>query len=408
MPAATVLPELSVGGPRLASMGIIADLPSGVPAPPDMRDVAWLVADADTGWVIAAKAPHAKLGPASALKTLTALVLIPKVDAQRSYVAQDSDASAAGTRIGLVPGLSYTGRQLFEALLMGSANDAAYLLARLNGGIPQTVADMNAEARRLGALDTVAGNPAGLDTPGQVSSAYDLALIGRAALQDNAFRKYSTTLSVPFPGLPVVTPTATATTTGTATSGATQPTTTTATTAKPTPTGPRLRDADGVLRETYDLSNHNRLLWNYEGTIGVKNGWTDLARRTFIGAAKRNGRTYIVTEMHGLESGASWRPTADLLDWAFAHGDKVRPVGHLVVPGEALPTAIPTPDPTTAAAVATASAPVVAAAGPAGSGIDGDDLAVLGGALGLVVATALGASMWLVRRRRATVRHRTG
>ncbi len=411
VPPATVPPELSVGGPRLASMGVVTDLPPGVPAPPVMRDVSWLVADADTGAVIAAKAPHARLGPASTLKTLTALVLIPRVDSSRSYAADESDASAGGTRIGLVPGLRYSGRQLFEALLMGSANDAAYLLARINGGLTETVADMNAEARRLGALDTVAGDPAGLDTPGQVSSAYDLALFGRAALRSKAFRTYSTTLSVPFPGLPVAKPTPT-TKTGTATR---KPTTTR--TPSPSPTAPRVRDAAGVLRETYDLSNHNRLLWNYPGTIGIKNGWTDQALRTFVGAARRGGRTYIVTEMHGLESGASWRPTAALLDWAFANGARARPVGHLVVPGEALPTVAPTTEtPTTTTtttnegATTRAAEPVRAAGGLGATAASGsrDDLAVLGGTAGLLCAAALTALAWLRRRRRHGARHGTG
>lgn len=398
VPRATVLPELSVGGPRLASMGVITDLPAGVPSPPRMRDVAWLVADADSGEIIAAKAPHARLGPASALKTLTALVLIPKVDADRSYVADDSDAAAAGTRIGLVPGLHYTGRQLFQALLMGSANDAAYLLSRANGGIEQTVADMNAEARRLGALDTVVGNPAGLDTPGQVSSAYDLALFGRAALQDKAFRTYSTTLSVPFPGLPVPKPAKPTTGSSSATESS-------------APAAPRIKDATGTLRETYDLSNHNRLLWNYEGTIGVKNGWTDRALRTYIGAVERDGRTYLVTEMHGLESGASWRPTAALFDWAFAHGDRARPIGHLVEPGEPLPTLTPTPTPTpTSEPVAStppSPSPIRATHALADTGPDAD-LAVLGGTAGLVLSVAAGTAIWLSRRRRHTGRHRTG
>jgi D-alanyl-D-alanine carboxypeptidase (penicillin-binding protein 5/6) len=412
VPAATVRPELSVGGPMLASMGVVTDLPPGVPPPPQMRDVSWLLADADTGQVIAAKAAHARLGPASTLKTLTALVLLPRVAAGRSYTADQSDASAGGTRIGLVPGLQYTGRQLFEALLMGSANDAAYLLARANGGLTRTVSDMNAEALRLGALDTVAGDPAGLDTPGQVSSAYDLALFGRAALQNKAFRTYSTTLSVPFPGLPVARPTTT--TSGTATTGSTRPTSKAPT--RPTPAAPRLRDASGALRLSYDLSNHNRLLWNYPGTIGVKNGWTDLALRTFIGAARRGGHTYIVTEMHGLESGASWRPTAALLDWAFAHGARARPVGHLVVPGEQLPTITPNPtatEPTSAPAHAPPSAAGfrAQAAGPfphTGSVAGRDDVVVLAGTFGLLCSAALASVTWLRRSRRRAARHHTG
>ena len=83
---------------------------------------------------------------------------------------------------------------------MASGNDAAYALARVGGGRDATLAAMNAQARRLGAHDTVAKDPSGLDAPGQTSSAYDLALIGRAALQLPAFRTYVTTKHTPFPG----------------------------------------------------------------------------------------------------------------------------------------------------------------------------------------------------------------
>ena len=114
VPKATVDPRLSVGGERLASMGIVADLPAGVPAPPRLKDVSWVLADLDSGEIIAAKAAHARLLPASTLKTLTALTLIPRVDADRAYAATTEDANADGTRVGILPGHTYTGRQLFR------------------------------------------------------------------------------------------------------------------------------------------------------------------------------------------------------------------------------------------------------------------------------------------------------
>lgn len=109
-----------------------------------------------------------------------------------------------------------------------------------------------------------------------------------------------------------------------------------------TSTFPARVDRASRTRPTYAIGNHNRLLWNYPGTIGVKNGFTKAAHRTFIGAARRNGRTYLVTEMYG--TGSSWRPAASLLDWAFAHGDEVRPIGRLVERGEVpVPPAPPAP-----------------------------------------------------------------
>lgn len=292
VPRSTVRPELAVGGPRLASMGVVTDLPAGVPAPPAIKNVAWLLADADTGQVIAAKAPHARLLPASTMKVLTALTLMPSVAPDSTLVATQADAGADGTRVGLVPGLSYTGRQLFQALLMSSGNDAAYALAASGKGREANIAAMNAKAAYLGAHDTVVGDPSGLDAPGQTSSAYDLALIGRAALQVKDFREYVTTRQVDFPG------------------GV---------------------DRKTKKRTSFKIDNHNKLLYNYPGTIGIKNGYTIAARRTFISAVTRGDKTYILSEMYSLETG--WRAQAAMYDWAFAYGSLARPVGELVEPG---------------------------------------------------------------------------
>jgi D-alanyl-D-alanine carboxypeptidase (penicillin-binding protein 5/6) len=190
---------------------------------------------------------------------------------------------------------------------MASGNDAAYALAEAGGGREATLAAMNERARYLGAHDTVAKDPAGLDVEGQTSSAYDLALIGRAALQDPALRGYVATKQVDFPG--------------------------------------RV-DPKTTKRETYKVNNHNRLLYNYEGTIGLKNGYTEAAHRTFISAVTRGGRTYLLTEMYGLDG--SWRPQAAMYDWAFAHGDRATPIGELVAPGTVTtpPVLAPTSPPT--------------------------------------------------------------
>lgn len=191
---------------------------------------------------------------------------------------------------------------------MSSGNDAAYGLAALNGGVPSTVDEPGrARRRNLGAHDTVVVDPSGLDAPGQQSSAYDLALIGRAAIANPDYVRIATTKASRFPG----------------------------------------RAVAGRARPSYAIGNHNRLLWNYPGTIGVKNGFTKAAHRTFIGAARRGGKTYLVTEMYG--TGSRRRPAASLLDWAFAHGDQVTPIGRLVERGEvpeplAAPAAPDAPD----------------------------------------------------------------
>jgi D-alanyl-D-alanine carboxypeptidase (penicillin-binding protein 5/6) len=324
-PRATVLPELSVGGPLLASTGVVTDLPPGVPAPPQLRDVSWVLADADSGQVLAAKAPHARLRPASTLKVLTALVLVDRVAPSRVVTASSRAAGADGTRVGLVPGQPYTGRQLFQGLLMASGNDAAYALAEAGGGWEATLAAMNARAAQLGAHDTVAKDPSGLDAPGQVSSAYDLALIGRAALAVPDLRAYAVTKQVAFPG--------------------------------------RV-DPKTKKRGSYLVANHNRLLYNYPGTVGLKNGYTEAAHRTYISAVSRGGRTYLLTEMYGLDG--SWRPQAAMYDWAFRYGGRARPVGTLVEPGTVTSPPTPTLTPTTAPTVGTTGPSGVATGAPGG------------------------------------------
>ncbi|MEO6144518.1 MAG: hypothetical protein ABIP19_11115 [Dermatophilaceae bacterium] len=283
-----------IGGPQLARAGVIVNLGPGVPAPPAMAGAAFLVADMDTGAILAARAPHRRGLPASTLKALTALTLIPRLEASAKVVVQPEDVRVEGSRIGVLAGTAYTVHSLFQGLLMASGNDAAYALSRANGSVAATLEEMNATATELGAFDTVAKDPSGLDKPGQTSSAYDLALIGRAAMKLPDFRGYVSTKHASFPGG---------------------------------------RSSAGTMLPGFTINSHHRLLYNYEGAIGIKNGYTIAAMQTFIGAATRGGKTYIVTEM--ASPNGSWRPTAAMLDWAFANGASLMPIGELVEPGAA-------------------------------------------------------------------------
>jgi D-alanyl-D-alanine carboxypeptidase (penicillin-binding protein 5/6) len=171
-------------------------------------------------------------------------------------------------------------------MLMTSGNDAANALATASGGQQVTAELMNAEAERIGATNTHAVNPSGLDAPGQVSTAYDLALIGRAAMQLPDFRSYVATKRSAISG----------------------------------PGG-----------KSIQIASHDRLLWNYDGAIGIKNGYTDRARATFVGAATRGGHTLVVTLMR--TDPRYWPEAAALLDWGFAAQKAgVQPIGQLVDP----------------------------------------------------------------------------
>jgi D-alanyl-D-alanine carboxypeptidase (penicillin-binding protein 5/6) len=305
------VPASVVGGDRLSAPGLQLDLAADTPRPPALRATAWLVADLDAGTVIVSCNAHVALAPASTLKILTSLALAHRLNWDTRYVGQQSDAVTDGSRVGIVPGSGYTVRDLFHGLMLASGNDAATALATLSGGMPATATLMNTEARRLGALDTRAVNDSGLDAPGQVSSVYDLALFGRAALDDPLISRLVGTKTYLFPG------------------------------------------RNARQRETFQIQNHNRLLFEYPGSTGVKNGYTSVAGGSYVGSASRNGHHYLVAVLRA--EGSTWQLARQLLDWAFAAGPRATPVGRLVGPGEV---------------AATASATTVAAlsgSGPAGT-----------------------------------------
>lgn len=354
----------AVGGALLAKHGIVA--PAGVKAPPKTEASSFLVADADTGAVLAAKDPHGHYAPASTLKTLTAVTLIPKLDKKRVVKPSENACNVEGSAVGIVPQPIYKIEDLLRALLMVSGNDAAVALAEANGGMRKTLADMNAEARKLQAYDTVAKSPHGLDAPGQRSSAYDLALIARAGLALPDFRKYVSTQVAKFPA--------------------------------PKDDGKkkknkRARDADAEATPVksppayYEMANHNRLLGRYKGMIGVKNGWTSKALGSFVGAATRDGHTIIVVVMH--HPGGFWEEVAHLLDWGFSTRGKAAPVGQLVAP-------VPDPAPSSSA-LAVRPAPAATATAARASGREParepgatTPLLVGGGALAVLALGAYG------------------
>lgn len=277
-----------VGGEQLGSTGTVVDAPGADPLP-TLNAPAWLLADLETGQVLAAQDPHGRHRPASTLKILTALTVLPRLDPNAVYTARWEDANAEGSRAGIVPDATYTVHQLMQALMLVSGNDAANALANAAGGVPQTVAAMNATAQSLGAYDTRAANPSGLDAPGQFTSAYDLAVLARAAMAREDFRGYAATVKAQFPGK--------------------------------MPKGSKPRT-------TFEIYTQDRLLLNYPGAIGIKTGWTTKARGTFVGAATRNGRTLVATVL-GAEQNDAWRQSAKLLTWGFRNYAAAKPVGTL-------------------------------------------------------------------------------
>jgi D-alanyl-D-alanine carboxypeptidase (penicillin-binding protein 5/6) len=300
-----------IAGSAAAPGGPAAQADSAHPAPPaDITANAWLLADARTGAILAARNPHARDLPASTMKILTALTVLPTLSPDRQVTIGEDAPRVDGTKVGLVPGMRYKVRELATAMLIASGNDATVALVDAAGGRTAVLARMNALARSLGADDTVAGDPAGLDAPRQVTSVHDLAVLGRAALESPAVRGYLTIKRA------------------------------------------SIRGRDGA---PFEIQNHNSLLGSYEGTIGVKNGYTVAANATYVGAARRGGRTLIVALLRA--NPAYGRDARALLDWGFAHADRVRAVG-----------ALPDVSERRAGVAAPALAPGAAAAPPARNG----------------------------------------
>ena len=299
----------TIGGPYLDSPSIVVGAGAGVPALPATTATSFIVADADTGQVLAAHNAHEKLAPASTLKTLTALTVLPLLLPSMPTVAHSDAPSVDGTKAGIVAGTTYTVDNLFTAMLMMSANDAAVALADANGGQSGTLAEMNAVAANLQADDTVALTPDGLDAKGQSSSAYDLALIFRAGLQMPEFMYYLSLKTAQFPA----------------------------------PKG-----------QSFQIQTHDRLLTSYPGMLGGKNGYPVAAQASYVGAARRGGHTIIVAVMR--DQANFWPEVQALLNWGFAADGHAAPIGQLVGP---LPSATASDAADTPAVVA---APVVVSA----------------------------------------------
>lgn len=262
-----LLPAASVTGALPASAQPEVE-PAAAQAIPDGPAKAWLLADLDTGQVLASRDPYGVYAPASTIKVLLAMVVLDHLRPENFARANASHTEVECSCVGLTPGQAYTTRQLLEGLLMVSGNDAANMLADMLGGRPATVAAMNRKAALVGTRSTRAGSPSGLDGPGWESATtpHDLAVIMRAALKYPLIAHIMRQPSAQFPGK--------------------------------------------------TLTNQNELLTRYPGDLAGKTGYTNLARKTYVGAAQRGNRRLVVVQMYG--TGDLYGQAIGLLDWGFS------------------------------------------------------------------------------------------
>ncbi|OBB02095.1 D-alanyl-D-alanine carboxypeptidase [Mycolicibacterium fortuitum] len=290
-PGPLPVPTKTIGGEALSSCGVIT-APDTPPLPNDVSAEAWMVADLDTGDIIAARDPHGRHRPASIIKVLVATAALNELNLNKLVAGTQEDANSEGTRVGVGPGGRYTINDLLHGLLMHSGNDAAHALAMQLGGWDPALQKLNILAGKLGGRDTRAATPSGLDGPGMSTSAYDIGLFYRYAWQNPAFADIVRTQTYDFPG----------------------------------------RDGN----PSYPVENDNKLLYNYPGALGGKTGYTDDAGQTFVGAAERDGRRLVAVLLKGTRVPiAPWEQAAHLLDYGFATAPGTK-VGTLVDPDPSL------------------------------------------------------------------------
>ncbi len=264
MAAATGIAPLARAQPRSE--------PSGAVALPEGPAQAWVLADLDSGRILASRNPFEPHAPASTIKALLAIVVLDQLPLNAVIAARPAAADVECSCAGVKAGRAYTVRQLLDGLMLVSGNDAANVLADGLGGYGVAVAKMNAKAQALGARSTRASSPSGLDGPGMESftTASDLAVIYRQALRYPVFAAIVRQPSSLFP----------------------------------TDNGPKT------------ITNQNKLLERYPGTLVGKTGYTDLARDTFATAAQRGNRRLVVAQLYG--NGDLYGQAIQLFDWGFS------------------------------------------------------------------------------------------
>ena len=227
--------------------------------------------EAETGEVVFGQNQNARLPMASTTKIMTALVALESLPVDTVVKITPSSVGVEGSSIYLTEGETLTLEQLLYALLLESANDAATAIAIAVAGSVEAFSEkMNLRAASLGLTDTHFVNPHGLDAEGHYTTAFELAIITREALQNPLFREICATERKVIP----------------------------------------LRGEEGARL----LINHNKLLTSYEGCIGVKTGYTKKTGRCLVSAAEREGVTLIAVTLNAPDD---WRDHTAMLDYGF-------------------------------------------------------------------------------------------
>ena len=245
-----------------AALAVLTCIPAVAEAV-EVSATACVLMDADTGQVLYEKNGDKRMLIASTTKLMTALVAL-ELGEPSQVITVTAAHMAEGSSMYLRPGERLTLEELLYGLLLCSGNDAALALTACAGGPEPFVALMNEKAAALGMTRTSFANPNGLDAEGHYSTARDMAVLAAAAMEEPTFRRICSSRSVTI--------------------------------------GQRT------------MENHNRLLRQVEGCIGLKTGYTKAAGRTLVSCAERCGCRLIAVT---LRDSNDWADHAALYEYGF-------------------------------------------------------------------------------------------
>ncbi len=244
---------------------------------PSLSAQSAVLIEAESGKVVWEKDAHLCLPMASTTKIMTALVALELASPDTVICVDGRAVGTEGSSVYLCEGENLTLEQLLYALMLESANDAAVAIAIGVSGSEEAFVDaMNAKATSLGLSDTHFANPHGLDAEAHYTTAYELGRIAQAALKNPLFKTIVSTRKTTIPH----------------------------------------QNTDGVRL----LVNHNKMLRQYEGCIGVKTGYTQKSGRCLVSAAERDGVTVIAVTINSPDD---WKDHTKLLNYGFANYRRV-------------------------------------------------------------------------------------
>ena len=251
----------------------------------DLTARAALLMDATTGKVLYQRDPDLRLPPASTTKVVTAILALESGrKLGEALTVSKVAARVPASKLYLRPGQTITVGHLLYGILLSSANDASIVLAEgIAGSVENFSERMTKKAHDIGAVNSHFTNPHGLTAPDHYSTARDLAILFRYAMRNATFSEIVQTK------ISSVSSTSTV----------------------------RKR----TVARRISVRNHNRLLWNFDGAIGGKTGYTHAAQKCFVGAVARNGVILIISILGARDQ---WGDTKQLLEYGFDNYQTLR------------------------------------------------------------------------------------